>query len=458
MSLGGDVDYATTLGHALDKLAVGVDHLSKTLAEAGLTGLNNAELVSAMQRLEEIRNRMPLADHALIGEAENRGLPDALTQPSMIRVLMSVLRLSPGEASRRVRAAAAVGERTSMLGQPLPPVRPHLALAQRAGRVGTEQVAIIERALAQVDRRGFDPAAIDEGERLLVGFADTCAVKDLRILAEQIVDRIDPDGTLPNDEVNQDRRHVEFHQCRDGSWAGTLRLTGSLGAKLQALLRPLAKPRVNTVTGPDGRLIETPDERHHGQRMHDALEDVCDRLLRSGTTIPDAGGTPATVIITIDIEDLLNGTGYGLTSDGTLISTGQVRSMADQAEAYYAFMDCNGAVLNLGRTRRIATRSQSAALYARDGGCSFPGCGTAPEWSERHHVIPWIDGGPTDLNNLTLVCAYHHHNFHTRGWTCRINPDGIPEWRPPKCVDPDQKPMINTRITVIHAARIRRRQ
>ena len=192
--------------------------------------------------------------------------------------------------------------------------------------------------------------------------------------------------------------------------------------------------------GPDGRLIETPDERHYGQRMHDALEDVCDRLLRSDT-IPESGGTPATVIITIDIEDLLNGIGYGITSDGTLISTDQVRRMADQAEAYYAFMDRNGVVLNLGRTRRIASRGQSAALIARDRGCSFPGCDRAPEWSERHHIIPWIDGGPTDLNNLTLLCVYHHHNFATRGWTCRINPDGITEWRPPKSVDGDQKPI-----------------
>ena len=139
-----------------------------------------------------------------------------------------------------------------MLGQPLPPLRPHLAAAQQAGRVSPEQVSIIERALAQVDRRGFDPADIEEGERMLVGFADTYAVKDLRILAAQVIDRIDPDGTLPKDQLNQDRRHVEFHQCRDGSWAGTLRLTGPLGAKLQALLGPLAKPRTNLVTARTG--------------------------------------------------------------------------------------------------------------------------------------------------------------------------------------------------------------
>jgi hypothetical protein len=457
MSLGGDVDYATTLDNALTQYATGLDQLIKVLANPSLSTLDQDRFIEVMQDLEQTRNRIPLIDHALIGDAENRHLPDALTQPSMIRVLMSVLRLSPGEAARRVRAAAAVGPRTSMLGQPLPPLRPHLAAAQQAGRVGTEQVAIIERALAQVDRRGFDPAAIEEGERLLVGFADTHAVKDLRFLADQIVDRIDPDGTLPKDQLNHDRRHVEFHQRGDGSWAGTLRLTSSLGSKLQALLGPLAKPRVNTVTGPDGRLIETPDERHHGQRMHDALEDVCDRLLRSDS-IPDSGGTPATVIITIDLEDLLNGTGYGLTSDGTLIRTEQVRGMTDQAEVFYAFLDRNGVPLNLGRTRRIASRGQSAALYARDAGCSFPGCDRAPEWSERHHVVPWIDGGPTDLNNLALVCTYHHHNFHTRGWTCRINPDGLPEWRPPRSVDRNQKPLINTRITALHAARTHRRQ
>ena len=58
----------------------------------------------------------------------------------------------------------------------------------------------------------------------------------------------------------------------------------------------------------------------------------------------------------------------------------------------------------------------------------------------------------TNLNNLTLVCAYHHHNFLARGWTCTINTDGIPEWTPPKWVDRDQKPMINTRIQAVLAA------
>jgi len=163
------------------------------------------------------------------------------------------------------------------------------------------------------------------------------------------------------------------------------------------------------------------------------------------------------VIVTIDVDDLLARTGYGTSSDGTLIPTDHVLRLANQADIIPTVLNRSGAVLDLGRARRIATPNQTLALYARDAGCSFPGCDRAPEWCERHHIIPWVDGGETNLNNLTLLCRYHHHNFATRGWTGQINPDGIPEWRPPRSVDRNQKPLTNTRITAMHAARIHRR-
>ena len=86
------------------------------------------------------------------------------------------------------------------------------------------------------------------------------------------------------------------------------------------------------------------------------------------------------------------------------------------------------------------------------------GLRTSPQYCERHHVREWIDGGSTNLNNLTLVCAYHHHNFLARGWTCQINTDGIPEWIPPKWIEREQKPMTNTRIRAILTARKHRRR
>ena len=168
---------------------------------------------------------------------------------------------------------------------------------------------------------GFDPDQVAWGEQQLAGWAAQFGPKDLRRLAERVVDDIDPDGTLPDDKLQADRRHVTLHPTRDGGYVGEFRLTGGAGVKLQAVLGPLAKQRVN-VTGPgDGRRVEEPDDRTLGQRMHDALEQLCDRILRTDTAVPDAGGTPATVIITLDLADLADKTGYAVASDGTLVPT-----------------------------------------------------------------------------------------------------------------------------------------
>jgi hypothetical protein len=58
-------------------------------------------------------------------------------------------------------------------------------------------------------------------------------------------------------------------------------------------------------------------------------------------------------------------------------------------------------------------------------------------------VIPWLIYGPTDLDNLCLLCTYHHHEFERRGWTVQMR-DGVPEWIPPPWLDPDQVPRRNT--------------
>jgi hypothetical protein len=142
--------------------------------------------------------------------------------------------------------------------------------------------------------------------------------------------------------------------------------------------------------------------------------------------------------------------GYGTTSDGTLIPTGQLLELANTADILPTVLTKSGAVLDQGRSRRVATANQTLALIARDGGCSFPGCAHPPEWCERHHVTEWVHGGLTNLNNLTLLCRYHHHNFLGRGWSCQIGDDGLPWWRPPEWLDPDQRTVLNTRIRLAH--------
>ena len=74
MSLGGDIDYATTLGNAVNQFVTGLDHLIKTLADPGPEHFRQrASSLRAMQDIEQTRNRIPLIDHSLIGDAE-RGI------------------------------------------------------------------------------------------------------------------------------------------------------------------------------------------------------------------------------------------------------------------------------------------------------------------------------------------------------------------------------------------------
>jgi hypothetical protein len=336
-----------------------------------------------------------------------------------------------------------------MLGEHLAPVWPHLAAAQRTGGISPEQVAIVERVLNQLDRPGLDPGQVADTEELLATHALSFGPSELRRIADRVADHLNPDGTLPDDQLTRDRRHLQLTPLRDGSFKLEGRLTPTLGAQLTAVLGPLAKPRTTTVVRPDGREVQQPDERTYGQRHHDALEDVCARLLRVGG-LPASGGTPATVIVTINADTLHTRTGHGTSTDGTRIPVADLLRMANEADILPAVLTRSGALLNLGRSRRVANQNQTYALIARDSGCSFPGCAHPPEWCDRHHIKEWINGGKTDLTNLTLLCRYHHTHFVGSGWTCHINTDGIPEWRPPRWVDPQQQPLINNRIRATH--------
>jgi HNH endonuclease len=92
--------------------------------------------------------------------------------------------------------------------------------------------------------------------------------------------------------------------------------------------------------------------------------------------------------------------------------------------------------LDVGRSSRVISPAQRSALAVRDGGCVFPNCDRPLAWCEGHHLVPWLDGGPTDLANLALLCRQHHRTVHEGGWQLTRGPDGRftatpPHRRPP---------------------------
>ena len=105
------------------------------------------------------------------------------------------------------------------------------------------------------------------------------------------------------------------------------------------------------------------------------------------------------------------------------------------------FLSPTGAVLNLGRTVRTVTPNQRRALTARDKGCVIPGCTAPLNATEAHHLRFWRNGGPTDLNNLAMVCGRHHPAIHTGIWSLTML-EGLP-WVIPPWIDPEQHPVRN---------------
>ncbi|SDT11954.1 HNH endonuclease signature motif containing protein [Microlunatus soli] len=74
-------------------------------------------------------------------------------------------------------------------------------------------------------------------------------------------------------------------------------------------------------------------------------------------------------------------------------------------------VDRHGDVLALGRSRRLVSRRQRRALMVRDQCCQFPGC-HQDRHLEAHHRVSWADEGRTDLDNLLLLCRFHHVAVH----------------------------------------------
>ena len=400
-------------------------------------GTSDADLIAELHALERERRRLAAADHLLLAEIGRRGVAARAGFGTVSRFVQSALRLSPADAARRVAAAELAGPRVAMSGQPLPPVLPQVAEAATAGDIGPEHVAVLGRVLDEVPAE----VPVEEfaaAERTLTEAAVSLPPKQVADVGRRLIALLDPDGRAPSEAEARRHRRLSLTERADGSLEGSFRLAPVAGAKLVAVLTGQAAP----MPADDG----SPDPRSYPQRLADALEDLCDLGLRAGQLVP--GGPSVQLIVTMTAEQFAAGTGLAETSHGQLLPVGDAIRLAGEADICRVVTDTRGAVLNLARSRRCASRSQTLALHARDRGCSFPGCSKPTDWCQRHHVVPWAQGGRTDLDNLTLVCSLHHREFERWGWSCVMR-DGLPTWIPPASIDPKRRPRRNDRGSVI---------
>ena len=100
-----------------------------------------------------------------------------------------------------------------------------------------------------------------------------------------------------------------------------------------------------------------------------------------------------------------------------------------------------GGILAYGNGRRLASTGMRKVLFARDRGCTFPGCPRTAAQSEIHHATDWAKGGKTDLDNLAIACGYHNAEAPKQGWRT-VMIQGVPHWQPPAW-HPIQQPQRN---------------
>ena len=186
----------------------------------------------------------------------------------------------------------------------------------------------------------------------------------------------------------------------------TLLLDAEGAAVVDAAVDALAKPSRDPETGER-------DPRTPACRRADALLDLVRRAVEAPGELPRS--SKATLVVTVPLQVLegrLRGAGVATTRDRQDLTADTVRQVACDARVVPAVLGSQGEVLAQGRSQRLFTAGQVRHLWLRDGGCTFPGCTKPPAWTDAHHLVHWVDHGPTDTANAALLCRAHHTVVH----------------------------------------------
>jgi Domain of unknown function (DUF222)/HNH endonuclease len=294
-------------------------------------------------------------------------------------------------------------------------------------------------------------ATAADAEPVLLELAGRLDPPTLRKVVAHLRDVADPQGAQARTERLHARRGLWVSPTLAGMVAVDGLLAAEAGETLLAALDPLARP------------AGAEDDRTGSQRRADALAELARRALEGGR-LPQTGGIRPQLTVTVDLASLLGqpgspgGTGGwvgplpaetarrlacdaavtrvlvvrdhrdGQAADGDdhhghyqpghdPDATGELAARLQAALALLPVALGGPATqpLEVGRATRVVSPAQRTALGVRDGGCVVPGCDRPPGWCEAHHLRHWLHGGPTDLDNLVLLCWTHHHAVHEGG-------------------------------------------
>jgi hypothetical protein len=213
-------------------------------------------------------------------------------------------------------------------------------------------------------------------------------------------------------------RFLRWWHADDGNRLG-------LEAELPAAQGAIVASALQRVTDTLPVMPGEEDPTYVEARRADALVAVCSTHLAD-----DADPDRATVVVHARFGDLAAMRGSAEIGDGGRIHPETARRLLCDSRVQTVIEDQGGEPLRLGRLTREPSASMMRLLRHRDGECRFPGCG-ARRFTQAHHIVWWREGGPTDLDNLILLCFFHHRLVHEHGWAVRRNASGSLRWIEP---------------------------
>jgi len=305
------------------------------------------------------------------------------------------LRDSGGMTSRAATRLASTSKRVSKL-----------AAVAKAWSDGTLSSGQVEAIVANLRPNTIDLFASHEAE--LVPVLAALSVTDTAKAMREWAARADAEGPEPAEP----ERSLHLSRTLDGRCV----LDGDLdaeGGQVVATALNLAE----TADAP----AEPP--RTPSRRRADALYDICRTFLDFQRT--HVGGRHRPHLNVIVHEDDLATGGGGRFADGTPADDATIRRLACDAALHRVVVGSRSAILDYGVATRTIPAPLWNALVIRDEHCRFPGCDRPPRWCEGHHVRWASNGGPTNLGNLVMLCARHHHRLHQPGWSATLRDDGL---------------------------------
>lgn len=401
------------------------------------------ELMDTIAGIEALKSTLDSVELSVVGELEATGAVRSVGWASTQDFLTAVAGGHRGTGPAVVRLAKAVEE----------PVMAPVGEALTDGWLSTTKAHVIQRAL---DALPGDRDLRARGVQVLLAEAKALDATELRKVARRLVEVVDPEGAERRAERDLDREeraaHLSRHLSITDDQAGGVWVKGRCstqdGALIKATLIPLARPvpAAGPVCDPSSCAIpgcghDGRDPRDHGARMLDALVELC-RRAQTKDLLPDCHGATPRVSVTISYDDLRDRSGFGTTETGEDLTATTLRRMCCDADLVPVVLGTHSEVLDVGRTQRLVTAAIWKALVVRDRHCRFPNCTRPPMMTHAHHIVHWADGGPTSLENLTLLCGHHHRLIHAGPWTIRRTGPATLTFDPPPGVRrrPDRAP------------------